>query len=179
MTPKTSIAPGRTQVSTGRCDSHPGHNPSLPGKPVLPSGGFVAFSPRVRLVTLSTVRAIRGVDGEKVSTMVDNMIHPQHIKFAFNISHKTGNATRALRFWTAELSAPALVQKFSIEEAIREILGTRETFPRGELEIAWTCSVTQIGKLITAKLLTLKGALVTRASLETFLWIRWAANNPT
>jgi len=139
----------------------------------------VTISPRVKLVTLSTVRAIRGTDAETVTNMVDNMIHPQHIRFAFNVSHKSGKGVRDLRFWMVELAAPVLVRKFSVQDVIGEILGSRESFQRGELEIQWTCSATLIGKLIKERLLTLRGRLITRKSLETFLFSRFSGNCAT
>lgn len=164
--------------TTGRCAGPLTHNSSLPSKPVAPSGGYVTFAPRVKLVTLSTVRALRGEDGENVATMVDDALNAQHIRFAFNIALKPSGYARDLRFWVTELAAPDLVKKFSIEQAIGEILGTKNLFTRPELEVQWVMSTTQICRLLKAKFLELKGSYITRSSLDAFLLARWAENNP-
>lgn len=150
----------------------------LASKPVLPTGGYMTFSARVCLVKLSTVQAIRGVDGEKITAMVDNALDRQHIRFAFNVALKPGQGRRDLRFWLTELAGPALVAKFTIEQAIAEILGARDSLQREELGIRWTISSPEIGKLIKEGYLNLQRSRITRSSLETFLWTRWAANNP-
>ncbi|HTR41507.1 MAG TPA: hypothetical protein VMH87_07815 [Pseudomonadales bacterium] len=151
----------------------------LEPKPVLPSGGYVAWPSRVRMVSVSTVRAIRGVDAERVTAMVDNALDAQHIRFAFNVALKPGRSARELRCWLIELAAPMLVAKITIEEAIAEILGARESWPREELGICWTISSQQIGRLIKGGCFNLERNRITRSSLETFLWTRWTGNNPT
>jgi len=147
-------------------------------KAVLPTGGYLTVSPRVRLVTSAIVKVIRGVDGEKVMAMVDNFLNPHHLRFAFNVALTPDHSVRDLRFWGVELAAPALVNKLTVHEAICEILGTRKFWPREELGIAWQISPPQIVRLIRGKCLNLEGGKVSRSCLESFLCIRWTGNNP-
>lgn len=174
----STFAPAPKNVACGQAASS--HKPLLrAGDRVSPSNGYVTFSPRIKLVTLSTVRAVRGTDAETAINMVDNFLHEKHIRFAFNIGLHLGGSARDFRFFATEIVAPELVKKFTIEEAIVEILGNKDRLTRTETEIAWTASATQIGRLIKAGFLELKGNYLTRASLEAFLFARWSGNNPT
>ena len=121
---------------------------------------------------------IFGADRETVTQMVDSAMHPQHIRFAFNISCNPVKGARDLRFWIVEQAAPALVKKLTIEQAIGKIVGMAESYARGEIERQWVCSAGHITGLIDGGFLSLKGRNVSRASMETFLWIRWTGNNP-
>lgn len=179
MSPTTSIKPGPLANTNSSQAVLCRNGLSRSGTPVAPSGGYFTFSPRIKLVSLSTVRALHGVDAEKVTAMVDNFLHPQHIRFAFNVAVITGHGARELRFWVTEIAAPALVKGFTIEQAIDGILGTKKKFSRSELEIAWTIGSPQIARLIAGNSLRANGSFIDRKSLETFLWIRWTGNNPT
>lgn len=138
--------------------------------------GHLAFNPRVRLVTIPTVSAIRGVSAEAVAYMVDDALHPQHLRFAFHIG--LGSAVRELRFYVDELTAPAMVRNFTAQDVVARVLGGRPSFRRAEIELAWTCSSNLLTRLIRANLLKLDRGRLLRSDLEAFLLARWSGNNP-
>ena len=181
MISSTSIKTAPLASGAG-CDTRGlGHNPLGQDEGEERKSGIPAYltlSPRIRLVTISTVRAARGVDSETVARMVDDATHPRHIRFAFNIGLKP-KGSRELRFYIDALIDPAMTRRFSIQTVIEKILGTKNLFTSPEIEIAWTCASTQISRLVKAGLLKAKGDYLTRASLETFLFARWSGNNPT
>jgi hypothetical protein len=139
--------------------------------------GYLTLSPRVRLVTLSTVCAARGVDVETAVRMVDDATHPRHIRFAFDTG--IGKARRELRIYVDEFLDPALTRQFTVQDAIARILGGRPSFRRSEIEIAWTTSASHIMRLVKVNLLKCERARILRPSLEAFLLARWSGNNPT
>lgn len=150
------------------------------GSPAVHNGlgilEHLSFSHRVRLITLSTVCAVRGADPETIIHMVDDGLHARHIRFAFNVG--TGRRARELRFYVDELVSPALTRNFTVRDAIARILGGRSVFRRSELEVAWTMSAMQFSRLIKANLLKAEHGRVLRADAESFLFDRWSGNNP-
>ena len=70
-------------------------------------------------------------------------------------------------------------KKFTIEQAITEILGQRQSFSRGDIEIQWITCSQQISNLVSHGFFKEKDNRLTRASLETFLISRWTGSNPT
>lgn len=137
------------------------------------------------LVNTEFVRAIRRCDAESVFAAVDNERHAKHIRFAFDLSlagsnaHGESNASRReLRYWTTEVLDGPSVAGYTIDEAIAAILGARETFSRGYLEIQWVIGATHIGNLVREKELTETGNRFLRASLINFLKRRWSGGQP-
>jgi hypothetical protein len=137
----------------------------LQKSPIPAAPGFV--SPRVCLVDMGTVRAVRGVDAETVVKWVGNGTHPNFLRWVFNIGRKS-DGIRSLRFWREEIfgtvdkwGEPALT--------IERILGQRQTFWRGELEIQWTASAVLIMNLIRAGEITEESSGISRQSLTDFL----------
>jgi hypothetical protein len=138
---------------------------------------YFKLSPRVRLVTVSTVCAMRGVDAEAVARMVDDALDLRHLRFAFNVG--LGRYARELRFYVDELTAPAMVKNFTVQDAIGRILGGRSAFCRSEMEIAWTLGTGHFTRLIRANILKSEHGRFSRVVLEAFLFSRWSGNNPT
>jgi hypothetical protein len=150
----------------------PGGTSALGRDPLCPPEKSVArFSPRVKLVPLAILRWLFGLDAEAVIARVDEARRAGHIRFAFDIG--LGQAARELRFWVKEFVAPKEAKEFSIEGVIADILGARPSFPRGELEIEWSLSAQQIGRLLRAGKISERRHLILRQSLETFLNARW------
>jgi hypothetical protein len=159
------------QKPTYRQQETSGHNPSSSDS--VPE--YLRLDPRVMLVTWSTVCAARGVNSDTVANMVDNALHPRHLRFVFNVS--MGRTIRELRFWRTELIAPALVRNFTVQDAIARILGGRSSFRRSELEIAWQVSSNLLTDLIRANFLKGEHGRFLRSALEAFLFARWSGNN--
>ena len=123
---------------------------------------------RTVLVTLETVRIKRGCDAESVLNCVGDAMHPKFLRWAFNIGVKPNGEIRELRFWKDELFGDADAW-MPLDVAIARILGTRRTFPRGEIEVQWTMNHMTISRLIRAGELTEINHELTRASLAAFL----------
>lgn len=153
-------------------DSDGLHHMSLPGS--VPE--YLTLSPRVQLVTVSTVCAVRGVQPESVFSMVDDATSSRHIRFAFNVAQ--GPSIRDLRFWINELRAPALVKRLTVQDAIARILPGRPTFRRSEIEIAWQLSSNLLTDLIRSNFLKCEHGRFSRSALDGFLFARWSGNNP-
>jgi len=183
MTSATSIkeAPSatKTEATKPRGQERQDHDISGPKPREFSQSNVATFSPRVRLVPIAIARWLYGIDTQAVMARVDNAVHPQHIRWAFNIGSGRAGATRELRFWVNEIGAPEKVKKFSIEQAVAEILGQRQSFSRGDIEIQWITCSQQISNLVSKGFFKEKDNRLTRASLETFLFTRWTGNNPT
>lgn len=125
-------------------------------------------SARCVLVPLETVRIQRGCDAESVLRTVGDATHPRFLRWVFNLGVNRLGDIRELRFWKDEVAGIADPWA-EPETAIELILGKRETFPRGEIEVAWTINATTIGRLIRAGELEESNHKLTRASLAAFL----------
>jgi hypothetical protein len=127
----------------------------------------INFSPRVTLLGIDSVRALRGCDAEAVLKTICNAVHPRCLRFVFNLAVNAGRRTE-LRFWKKDVLGQ-VDKNARPETVIDEILGTRQSFPRGEIEIAWTLSAMTICKLIRAGELIETSHQITRESLASFL----------
>ncbi|MGA2178804.1 MAG: hypothetical protein ABSH15_04395 [Verrucomicrobiota bacterium] len=126
------------------------------------------ISARTVLVTLEAVRIARGCDAESVLNCVGDATHPKFLRWVFNIGVKPDGEIRELRFWKEEITGD--VNKWSEPRvAIAKILGTRRTFPRGEIEVQWTMNHMTISRLVRTGELTEVNRELTRASLAAFL----------
>lgn len=140
------------------------------------------FSARTTLVDVQAVRAIRGIDAETVIAMLDNALHPGHLKFVFDLGQAgspvrpAATRRRCLRFWIAEIVAPEFTARLTIDEALDSIIGARETWRRGEVEMQWVASAQQISKLIRNGELAEEGNRILGASLRNFLRRRWISS---
>jgi hypothetical protein len=124
-------------------------------------------SPRIKLVGISTVRVIRGCNAETVLKSVGDAMHPNFIRWAFDISVKPAR-TRELRFWMDEICGD--VDKWAEPEiAIGKILGERKSFPRTEIEIQWITSAITISHLVRAGEIAEVNHQLTHTSLVAFL----------
>lgn len=142
------------------------------------------LSARTILVNLDAVRAAKGVDAESVIAMVENALHPEHLRFVFDLSlgevngGRGASRRRELRFWTTEIVAPEFAhgpkqEPVTIDQAIAEIIGARETFRRSEIEMQWVCSATHIMRLIEAQEIYEEGNRLLSLTLKNFLKRRW------
>jgi hypothetical protein len=127
----------------------------------------LALSPRVKLVGISVVRAVRGCDAHTVRKSVCDSTHPNFIRWVFDVAGKPAR-NRDLRFWKDEVFGQADAW-MPAEDAIKRILGSRRTFPRGEIEVQWTINAMTISRLVRAGELTEVNHELTRASLAAFL----------
>jgi hypothetical protein len=119
-------------------------------------------------VTLEAVRIARGCDAESVLNCVGDAMHPKFLRWVFNVSVKPNGDIRELRFWKEEAFGAADAW-MPHPDAISRILGTRRTFPRGEIEVQWTVNAMTISRLVrTGELIEVNHEL-TRASLAAFL----------
>jgi|ERR1039458_2092001 hypothetical protein len=147
----------------------------LPGKrPGAETQAASAISPRIVFITLGVVRVVRGCDAESVLKSVGDATHPKFLRWVFDISPVAGRKARELRFWKEEIwgnvdkwAAPGII--------IPQILGPRQSFPRGEIEVQWIINSSTISRLVRAGELT-EGPRrtgqhreLTRASLAAFL----------
>ncbi len=133
-----------------------------------PSRTGLLISPRVRLVNIGTVSTIRGCDAEAVLRSVADSTHPKFLRWVFNIAQKSSGRIRDLRFWKDELCGD--VDKWAEpENIIEKILGDRQSFPRGEIEVQWTVSATTMSTLVRSGEITEVNHKLTRASLAAFL----------
>jgi hypothetical protein len=128
------------------------------------------ISARSALITLETVRIMRGCDAETILDAVGIATHPRFLRWIFDVSAKQGGKIRELRFWKDELTDAASVSKWAEpKHMIPRILGNRRSFPRGEIEVQWTINAMTISRLVRAGELTEVNRELTRASLAAFL----------
>ncbi len=127
-----------------------------------------AINPRIVFVTLEVIRAVRGCDAETVLKSIGDATRPNLLRWVFDVSPSVGRKIRELRFWKAEIWSHA--DKWAAPEVIiPQILGTRQGFSRGEIEIQWVVNSTTISRLVNAGELTEVNHKLTRASLAAFL----------
>ena len=132
------------------------------------------ISARSALVTLETVRITRGCDAESVLNCVGDATHPKFLRWAFNVAVDANGTIRELRFFKDEvlgLMEPGrdLLDEKHVRPVINKILGNRQSFPRGEIEVQWTINATTISRHVKAGELTEFNKALTRASLAAFL----------
>jgi hypothetical protein len=125
-------------------------------------------SARCTLVTLEFVRNLRGCDAQSVRASVADATHPQCLRWAFDLAVRPDGLKRELRFWKEDALGCA-DRWLEPAVAIGRILGARERFARGEIEVAWTVHPTTIGRLLRAGEITEVNHKLTRASLAAFL----------
>lgn len=131
-----------------------------------------SFNPRVVLLPMGAVRAQFACAAETVRKRVDDATRPDHLRWVFNLSAGKG-LQRELRFWAREIVAPETCARLKLGEVLNLILGRREYFHRGELEIEWGSEAQTISNLLRIKALTLRDTTIPRASLYAFLKSRW------
>lgn len=128
---------------------------------------MVPISPRIVFFTLGIVRSVRGCDAETVLNSVGDATHPHFLRWVFNVAVKPGGR-HDLRFWKNEIwgSAGKWAEPGNV---IAQILGGRQSFPRGEIEVQWVLTSTTLSRLIRAKELAEENGELPRASLAAFL----------
>ena len=138
----------------------------------------IEVSARTVLVGMEFARAKFGVDDDSVLAMVDNAVHPKHLRFVFDLSCGEGRI-RELRFWAREIERPESCARLNIEMAINQILGSRAFFRRGDLVVQWIVTRPHVSKLIHSDELAETGNRFMRATLQKFLRSRWIATPTT
>jgi len=125
-------------------------------------------SARCTLVTLEFVRNLRGCDAETVRAAVGDATHPKFLRWVFDLAVRPDGLKRELRFWKQDIlgAADGWMEPAA---AIALILGSKERFARGEMEVAWTVHPTTISRLIRAGEIIEVNNKLTRASLAAFL----------
>jgi len=134
-------------------------------------------SARTIFVDAGFVRIKRGVDNESVLAMANNARHPKHLRFVFDLSCGDGIVCE-YRFWAREVLAEGQngFTSISIEAALKEILGERAFFRRGDFVVQWVVTRKQISKFIQCGDLNETGNRIMRGSAEKFLRKRWIGN---
>lgn len=128
----------------------------------------LAISPRCTLVTLEFVRSLRGCDAESVRAAVGDATHPRWLRWVFDFSTLISGKKRELRFWKSDVMGE-VDRWMEPAQAITRILGTRDRFARGEIEVAWTVHPTTISRWIAAGEITEINQKLTAESLAAFL----------
>lgn len=140
----------------------------MTAQPTMQRSLPMEISARIVLVTLEAVRMERGCDAESVLNCVGDATHPKFLRWVFNVAVKPAGDIRELRFWKDEVIGD--VSKWAEpKNIIAKILGTRRTFPRGEIEVQWTVNAMTISRLVRTGELTEVNRELTRASLAAFL----------
>lgn len=124
------------------------------------------------MVNIGFVRAHFGCVAETVLRRVDDATRADHLRWVFNLSASKGHR-RELRFWVREVIAPETCARLALADVVDLILGRRQTFRRGELEIEWVCNHMTISALLRSRALKLHGTTIPRSSLCAFLKSRW------
>ena len=127
---------------------------------------------RVVLVDVYLVRAHFGCTAENIFRRVDDATRPDHLRWVFNLSVGKGRR-RNLRFWLRELIEPETCAGLTLGQVVDLILGRRQNFRRGELEVEWVCNASLFTRLIHARALILHGTTIPRQALANFLRARW------
>lgn len=98
----------------------------------------LAVNPRVSLLTLYTVRALRGTNTEAVKRDVESGKYLW--VFDFSISKNAPDSrSAALRFWFIELLQQPGVRDLSLENVVGQILPTtRDTYTAQELSVKFS-----------------------------------------
>jgi hypothetical protein len=150
----------------------------------------ILSSARCVLVPTEVAADILGEENEVVNDLAFDGSKPDHLRFVFDIG--LSDKRSELRFWKTEIVelrlsgtanngsgtatplAPATCRRFTIRNAIAEILGAREYISRGELGIQWRISSNHLTNLIRdGDLKSPNGARLPRPDLENFLLKRW------
>jgi hypothetical protein len=155
------------------------NTPALSGDGPWPAGSglHLPLHPSTALVTLDLVRAVSGLDTERVWTRVES----GRLRWVWDISarsHPGGAACRGevreLRFWAAELVAPEHCRYLQVEQVLSTVLGgQRQHWTSIEVAQRWLCSRAILKRLVDAG--ELAGPLrartrwLTRASMADFL----------
>lgn len=105
-------------------------------------------SANVSLVTVETVRAVRGVDAESVVASIEE----GRIRWAWDFAAPGSATRREVRIWADEIADPEAVAKRSLAEVIAAVIGAT---PGGRqraavLETRWTISAQHIQALVRA-----------------------------
>ena len=135
----------------------------------------IILNDRVVLIGVSLVCAIRGCSAEDVADSIGDALHPKGIRWAFNLSINPKGRCKALRIWRNEILSECnpgfpKVDKFcSPRRVIDQILGTRQNFPRGEIERQWVLSAQTILRFVRDGEIKELNHQITRASLAALL----------
>src|SRR5579859_1754612 len=136
----------------------------------------VTVSARAVLVDIQAVRSLFGCAAENILHRVDDATREDHIRWVFNLSAGEGHR-RELRFWVREIIAPETCAGLTLGAVVDMILGEREQFLRGKLEIEWVCHHQTISALLRTKALNLHGTTIPRHALDNFLRTRWIGSD--
>lgn len=151
-------------------------NATLPSRPPRQTALPLEVSARCSLVTLEFVRNLRGCDAESVLNCVGDATHPKFLRWVFNVAVDEGDERRReLRFWKDEVIAGSAVLSAEprpgkdTSTVVDKILGARQWFPRGEVEVQWTVNAATIMRLVRVRELIEVNRQITRGSLVSFL----------
>lgn len=105
-------------------------------------------SANVALVTVETVRAVRGVDAESVVACIEE----GKIRWAWDVAAPGSASRREIRIWADEIADPAAVAGMSLASVISAVIGST---PGGRqraavIETRWTISAQHIAALVRA-----------------------------
>ena len=131
----------------------------------------VGVSPRVSLLTLSTVRALRGCVTEKIKQEVDSGEYLWVFDFSLS-KHAPDSRSHALRFWVSDVANRHLARQLSVDEVVSRILPpARAAFHPDELCLRF--SINRVTLFRMRRRLGCGRGAVKRKPLVGFLKSRW------
>ncbi len=142
-----------------------------------PATQLIVVSPRVSLLTLSTVRALRGCVTDKIKREVDSGKFLWVFDFSLS-KNAPDSRSHALRFWVTDVADREMARNLSVDEVIARILPpARPSFHPGEL-----CLRFSINRVTLFRMRRRWGCgcgSVKRKPLVAFLKSRWLGTLPT
>ncbi|MDR3460133.1 MAG: hypothetical protein P4N60_22120 [Verrucomicrobiae bacterium] len=134
---------------------------------------MMAIPEKSVLVRRDTVETFCGLDGTKISHMIDE----GRFRWVWDFNMGEG-CQRELRFLALEIFRPEITKPFTLENAIKVVLGeTRQNFGGGEIVRRLRISRPSLNHLYHKGNLpgVISGGTITvaRPALETFLRTRW------
>jgi hypothetical protein len=131
----------------------------------------IGVSPRVRLLTLATVRALRGCVTEKIKGEVDAGAYLWVFDFSL-VYEAPDSRSHALRFWVADVAEENGVKDMALDDVVDQILPpTRAAFTSEDLCLRF--SVNRVTLFRLRKRLGCGCGSVKRETLAGFLKARW------
>jgi hypothetical protein len=137
----------------------------------------IGVNPRVCLLTLSTVRALRGCVTEKIKREVESGKFLW--VFDFSLSENAPDSrSQALRFWVADVAEGDGVKDLTVEDVVNQILPlARGSFPSDDVCLRFSVNRATLFRL--RKIFGCGLGRVNREILAGFLKTRWLGAIPS
>jgi hypothetical protein len=131
----------------------------------------IGVSPRGCLLTLSTVRALRGCVTEKIKNEVESGKYLWVFDFSLSVE-APDSRSQALRFWVADIAESSGVKNLSVDAVVNQILPPLcAAFPSEDFCLRFSLNRATLFR--SRKLLGYSRGRVKREILAGFLKSRW------